>query len=72
MRFCGAGSPPDTNCVADRQAREYDPSGAASQMRRKTWMRRAMIDRRNPAWEIGARSVFRHPKGISGSPKTLT
>ena len=34
---------------------EYDPSRLASQKRRKTRMRRAMIDRRNPARESGAR-----------------
>jgi len=61
MRYCGVGSLPDTNCVADSQAREYDSSWPASQKRRKIWMRRAMIDRYKPVYETGARLVFRLP-----------
>ena len=49
MRFCGVGSPLDTNCVADRGARRYDPFEQASQKRRKTRMRTTMVDRRMQA-----------------------
>ena len=54
MRSYGIDSPPDTNCVADRCAHEYDSLQLVSQKRRKTRMRRDMIDRRIQARECGA------------------
>lgn len=42
-----------------RDAREYDPSRRVSQMRRKTRMRRAMIERRILTLKSGARALFR-------------
>ena len=68
---CGSASPTATNCVADGGAHEYDPSRQASQMRRKTRMRTAMFDRRNPVRESGARPLFRLPKGAGVSLKHL-
>lgn len=55
--------------IRDGDAREYDSSRLASQKQRKTWMRRAVIDRRNPARESGARSLFWLPKSVGESRK---
>ena len=69
MRFCGAGSPLDTNCVADWCAHEYDPSSQVSQKRRKTRMSKAMIDRYKSTGETSARLMFRLPKVSDGNRK---
>ena len=54
-----------------RDAREYDSSRFASQKRRKTQMRRAIIDRHLPAREYAARAVFRLQNVASGGRKRL-
>ena len=57
--------------IRDGDAREYDPSQYASQKRRKTRMRRALIGPCNSTKESGAQLLFRLPKSAGGNRKHL-
>ena len=54
-----------------RNTREYEFSQSASQKRRKTRMRRAMIEQRDSTRKSGARVLFCFHKGTNGNRKHL-